>query len=163
MGLQSVRSRGHGVARGWPRRSAARPATRTARAVEAAQRNVEAAAARYQQLRAAASGPRSHIGLRTWQQLLLLTFGGGVVVGVLCLWLLATMYLGYSALLAVPVIAGPAALLVVRLRRTEPVRRPVVEDLVRAMRELREAEAAARRAHARNEPADVTHRDPAIG
>jgi hypothetical protein len=132
--------------------------------VEVAQHNVEAAATRYQQLRtAAASGPRARIGLRSWQQLLLLIFGGGMVLGVLCLWLLATMYLGYSALLAVPVIAGLAALLVVRLRRSEPVRRPVVEDLVRAMRELREAEAAARRAHARTEPGDVTHHDPAIG
>ena len=112
----------------------------------------------------AASGRLSHIGLRSWQQLLLLTFGGGMVVGVLCLWLLATMYLVHSALLAVPVIAGLAVLLVVGLLPgTEPARRPDVEDLVRAMRELREAELAARRAHARDEPADVTRRDPAIG
>ena len=154
MGLQSVNGRRHGVASGWPPRPPARPLVHGPRSVEAAEYKAQVAAARYEQLRAAAAaGPPARKALRNWQQLLLLIVGGGVVLGVLFLWLLATMYLGSIALLALPLIAGLAALVVVRLRREPPVQRPVVEDLVRAMRELREAEAAVRRAHARDEAA----------
>ncbi|OLT14108.1 hypothetical protein BJF78_20165 [Pseudonocardia sp. CNS-139] len=57
-------------------------------------------------------------------------------------------------------IAGLATLLVMRLqRRPEPVRRPTVEDLVRAVRDVREAEADVRRAEARadTEPVLLSH------
>ena len=154
MGLQSVNDRRDGVARGWPPRPPARRLAHGPRSVEAAEHKAQVAAARYEQLRAAAAaGPPARKTLRSWQQLLLLIVGGGIVLGMLFLWLLATMYLGYIALLALPLIAGLAAFVVVRLRREPPVRRPVVEDLVRAMREMREAEAAVRRAHARDEAA----------
>jgi hypothetical protein len=149
MGPQLSR-RGHGVAQAWPQPAAHRPAARPARAVKAAQHDVEAAAARYRELRAAAAAGPPRRALRSWQQLLLLVVGGGVVLGVVWLWLLATMYLGYVALIMLPVIIGLAAMIVARNREERAVRRPCVEDLVRAMRELREAEAAARRAHVRD-------------
>jgi hypothetical protein len=156
MGLQLAQNRGHSVARGWPRRSAAGPTARTARAVEVAEHNAEAAALHYQQLRAAAAAGAPPRGpLRSWQQMVLLVVGGGLMLGVLFLWLLTTMYLGYVALLALPVIAGLAAMVVVRARKSPTVRRPTVDDLVRAVRELREAEAAVRRAHARDGAAAV--------
>jgi hypothetical protein len=141
MGLQSSTRRRHGGVRVSPRSDA-----RTARALQVAEYRVELAASRYRQLRAAAGAPPPRQPLRTWQQLVLLVVGTGVLLGVLFLWLLATMYLGYVALIALFVIIGLAALVVVRNREEDMVRRPCVEDLARAMRELREAEAAVRRA-----------------
>lgn len=142
MGLQLAQNRGW-----WPRRSAAR----TAQAVQAAERDAEAAALRYQQLRAAAAaGTPLQSSLRSWQKMLLLVVGGGLVIGALLLWLLATMYLGYVAMLALPVIAGVVALIVVRVRRSRTRRRrPTVHDLVSAVQEMREAEATIQRARGR--------------
>jgi hypothetical protein len=149
MGLQSSHRRGHGVARARPRRVAPRADTRTTRTRQAAEHQVELAAARYRALRAAAAAGPPRKSLRSWQLLVLLVLGGGAGLGVLLLWLLATMYLGYVALIVLPVVIGLAALVVVRNREEHAVRRPCVEDLVRAMRELREAEAAVRRAQVR--------------
>jgi hypothetical protein len=160
MGEQSTR-RDRDAVRSRPRHAVPPPPARTTRALEVAERNAEAAAARYREVRAAAlSGAPPRRSLRSWQQLVLLVVGGGVMVGVLGLWLLATMYLGYVALIVVPVVVGLAVLVVVRSREAAAARRPCVEDLVRAMRELREAEAAVRRAQVREGPAaaspDVT-------
>jgi hypothetical protein len=154
MGLQSAE--GRDAADGRPRRPAASSAARTARALEVAEHNARMAAARCRELRAAAAGPPPRGPLESWQQLLLLIIGGGLILGVVCLWLLATMYLGYLVLFALPLIAGLATLLVVRLQRSQPsLRRPTVEDMVRAVREMHEAEADVRRAQARHDAADT--------
>jgi hypothetical protein len=81
--------------------------------------------------------------------MLLVVVGGGLLTGLLIMWLLATAYIGPAALLALPVMAGLAAgFVVLRRRRSQPVvrpHRPLVADLVRAAQEMHEAEAALER------------------
>ncbi|OLT14107.1 hypothetical protein BJF78_20160 [Pseudonocardia sp. CNS-139] len=91
MGLQSATGRG---AAARPRRQGDSSAVRTARALEDAEHDAQAAAARCEELRAAAAAvPAARGPLESWQQLLLLILGGGLMVGVMLLWLLTTMYL----------------------------------------------------------------------
>jgi hypothetical protein len=148
----SVRAVGMNVRRGLR----ARAQERTARRLQAAERAAEAAAARYRALRddAAAPAPTAEAGrprsLASWQQLLLLIVGGGVLVGMLMIWLLAAAYVGPLALLVLPLTAGSIWGYVVLRRRRPPApvvrrNRPTVADLVRATQEMREAEAAVER------------------
>ena len=84
----------------------------------------------------------------SWQQMLLLVIGGGIIAGLLAIWLLATAYLGPAALLALPAGAGlVAGFKALRRRRPQPAprRRPLVADLVRAAQEMHEAEAVVQR------------------
>jgi len=152
MGVSSRIEPGRAVGMTWQR---ARPRSddRAARQLQAAEHDAETAAARYRALKEAASAPASADGARgpmpSWQQMLLLVVGGGVLVGLLVIWLLATAYLGPAALLALPVGAGlVAGFIALRRRRPRPVaprRRPLVADLVRAAQEMHEAEAALQR------------------
>jgi Flp pilus assembly protein TadB len=160
MGLSS---RTETVGGTWRRASRAFTDDRAVRSVRAAERNVEAAAGRYQALRSAASevgagvegaAPRRRPSTpSTWQRLLLVVLGGGLLTGSLVMWLIATAYVGPVALLVLP----PTAALVVGfllLRRhrppaSRPRHRPVVADLVRAAQEVQDAEAALQRARAR--------------
>jgi hypothetical protein len=156
MGLSSRTKSGKAIGMTWQR---ARPRSeeRAARQLQAAERDAEAAAARYRALREATAAPASDSthgdGSRrpmpTWQQLFLLVVGGGLLTGLLIMWLLATAYVGPAALLVLPASAGLAAgFVALRRRRPEPVarrRRPLVADLVRAAQEMHEAEAALQR------------------
>jgi hypothetical protein len=154
MGLSSRTEFGEAVGMTW-QRPRPRSQDRAARLLQAAERDAEAAAARYQALREAAAAPVSaHVDgaarrpVPTWQQLLLLVLGGGSLAGLLVMWLLAAAYVGPSALLVLPAAGGLAAgLVVLRRRRPKPVsrRRPVVADLVRAAQEMHAAEAALHR------------------
>jgi hypothetical protein len=126
---------------------------RAARLLQATEQAAEAAAVRYRTLKEAAAAPVSADAGRgpmpTWQQMLLLVVGGGLLTGLLVIWLLATAYLGPAALLALPIGAGATAgFIALRRRRPPPVaprRRPLVADLVRAASEMHEAEAALER------------------
>ncbi|WP_345605570.1 hypothetical protein [Pseudonocardia adelaidensis] len=126
---------------------------RTARRLQAAERKAEGAAARYRALKEAAAAPTSGDGtwrpMPSWQQMLLLVVGGGILMGLLIIWLLATAYLGPASLLALPAAAGlVAGFIALRRRRPRPAtprRRPLVADLVRAAQEMHEAEAALQR------------------
>jgi hypothetical protein len=141
----------------WHRAHGARSRERSARLLQAAERDAEAAAARYRAMKEAAAAPisahRDGSGSRrpmpSWQQLLLLVVGGGLLTGLLMMWLLTTAYVGPAALLVLPVAGGMAAgVVVLRRRQPEPVvrrRRPLVADLVRAAREMHEAESALQR------------------
>jgi hypothetical protein len=162
MGLSS---RTAAVGATWRRALRARYEERVARSLRAAERNAEAAAARYQALRTAASeatacveGPPPRRPLSTWQQLLLLVVGGGLLLGLLVMWLLATAYVGPAALLVLPTSAGLVAAYIVLRRRhppaPRPLRRPVVADLVRAAQEMHAAEAALQRARERPDAAN---------
>jgi hypothetical protein len=134
-------------------RARSRSDDRTARLLQAAERDAEFAAARYRALKEAAAAPAPADGawrpIPTWQQMLLLVVGGGILVGLLVIWLLATAYLGPAALLALPAGAGLAAgFITLRRRRQAPAaarRRPLVADLVRAAQEMHKAEAALQR------------------
>jgi len=134
-------------------RTRTRADDRAARQLEAAERKADEAAARYRALKEAAAAPASGDGtwrpMPTWQQMLLLVVGGGILVGLLIIWLLATAYLGPAALLALPAAAGlVAAFIALRRRKPRPAtprRRPLVVDLVRAAQEMHEAEAALQR------------------
>jgi len=95
-------------------RARTRSEERAARQLEAAEREAEAAAARYRALKEAASTPVPADAvwrpLPTWQQMLLLVVGGGILTGLAIMWLLATAFLGPLSLLALPAAAGiPAA------------------------------------------------------
>jgi hypothetical protein len=146
------RGTGRAVVMTW-QRARSRSDDRTARLLQAAERDAEAAAARYRALKEAASAPASTDAawrpIPSWQQMLLLVVGGGILVGLLVIWLLATAYLGPAALLALPagagVVAGFIALRRRRPRPAAPRRRPLVADLVRAAQEMHEAEAALER------------------
>jgi hypothetical protein len=153
MGLSSRVENELAVGMTWQR---ARPRLddRAARRLQAAERDAEAAAARYQALREAAAAPASAHGdasrhpMPSWQQLLLLVVGGGLLTGLLVIWLLAAAYVGPAALLVLPAAAGVAAgIVVLRRRRPAPVvrHRPLVADLVRAAQEMHDAEAALQR------------------
>jgi hypothetical protein len=152
MGVSSRTEPGRAVGMTWQR---ARPRSddRAARLLQAAEQDAEAAGARYRALKEAATAPASGDGSRrpmpSWQQMLLLVVGGGLLVGLLVIWLLATAYVGPAALLALPVGAGLAAgFIALRRRRPRPVaprRRPLVADLVRAAQEMHEAEAVLER------------------
>ncbi|MFC5232091.1 hypothetical protein [Pseudonocardia zijingensis] len=141
-------------------RTRARPDDRLARLVEAAEHDAETAAARYRALKEASSPAATPEAdrppLPSWQQMLLFIVCGGVLTGLLLIWLLATAYLGPLALLALPAGAGIAAGVIAwRKRRPRPAgprRRPVVADLVRAAQEMHDAEAALERL--RQEAAD---------
>jgi hypothetical protein len=134
-------------------RARSRSDDRAARVLQAAEHDAEAAAARYRALKEAAAAPASANGDRrpmpSWQQMLLLVVGGGLLTGLTIIWLLATAYLGPAALLALPVAAGlTAGFIALRRRRPRPVaprHRPLVADLVRAAQEMHEAEAALER------------------
>ena len=134
-------------------RTRSRSDDRAARLLKAAERDAEAAAARYRALKEAATAPASGDGvwrpMPSWQQMLLLVVGGGILTGLLVIWLLATAYLGPAALLALPagagVVAGYIALRRRRPRPPAPRRRPLVADLVRAAQEMHDAEAALQR------------------
>lgn len=135
-----------------PRRE--RAAERAARHLQRAQRDAEAAAAHYRALREAAAAPaHGEAGtwrpMPTWQQLLLLVVGGGLLCGLLAIWFLAAAYVGPLSLLILPATAGLVWGVVVWRRRHRPVRprrrRPVVADLVRAAQQMHEAEAALQR------------------
>jgi hypothetical protein len=148
-------SRGKAVGVTWQRARPAHSDERAAWKLRAAERAAEAAAARYRELRIASSAagdaPLSRGPLPTWQQLLLLVIGGGLVAGLLVTWLLVAAYLGPAALLVLPAIAGLVAVIRALLRGHRPVartrcRRPLVADLVRATQELHDAEAALQRA-----------------
>jgi hypothetical protein len=123
---------------------------RAARLLQAAERDAETAAERYRALKEAAAAPAPANGERrpmpSWQQMLLLVVGGGLLTGLTIIWLLATAYLGPAALLALPVAAGlTAGFVALRRRRPQPIaprQRPLVADLVRAAQEMHEAEAA---------------------
>jgi hypothetical protein len=147
------RGSGRAVGMTW-QRARTRSDDRAARRLEAAERNAEAAAARYRALKEAAAAPPSADAgawrpMPSWQQMLLLVVGGGILTGLLAIWLLATAYLGPAALLALPAGAGlVAAFIALRKRRPRPPsprRRPLVADLVRAAQEMHEAEAALQR------------------
>jgi hypothetical protein len=143
---------GRAVDMTWPR-ARSRSDDRTARLLQAAERDAEAAAARYRALKEAAAAPASGDGtwrpMPSWQQMLLLVVGGGVLMGLLMMWLLTTAYLGPAALLALPATAGlVAGLIALRRRRLPPAaprRRPLVADLVRAAQQMHEAEAVLQR------------------
>ena len=146
-----VSSPGRAVGMTW-QRARSRSDDRTARLLQAAERDAEAAAARYRALKAAAAPASADAAWRpipTWQQMLLLVVGGGILVGLLVIWLLATAYLGPAALLALPAGAGlAAAFITLRRRKQAPTaarRRPLVADLVRAAQEMHKAEAALQR------------------
>lgn len=143
---------GRAVGMTW-QRARSRSDDRVARQLQAAERDAEAAAARYRALKEAAAAPTSGDGvwrpMPSWQQMLLLVVGGGVLTGLLMMWLLTTAYLGPLALLALPATAGlVAGLIALRRRRLPPAaprRRPLVADLVRAAQEMHEAEAVLQR------------------
>jgi hypothetical protein len=157
MGLSSRTDAGKAVGMTWQRAQRGRSRDRAARLLQAAERDAEAAAARYRALKEAAGAPTSaqqdgsgpRRPMPSWQQLVLLVIGGGLLTGLLMMWLLATAYVGPAALLVLPVAGGMAAgVVVLRRRRPEPVvrrRRPLVADLVRAAQELHEAEAVLQR------------------
>ena len=152
MGVSGRVGSGRTVGMTWQR---ARPRSddRTARQLEAAERTAETAAARYRSLKEAASAPAAGTGERrpmsSWQQMLLLVVGGGLLTGLMLIWFLANAYLGPAALLALPVGAGVVAGIHMLRRRhprpAPPRRRPLVADLVRAAQEMHEAEAALQR------------------
>ena len=157
MGLSSRTESGKAVDMTW-QRVRPRSEERAAQKLQAAQRKAEAAAARYRALREAAAAPApapapgdgttSRRPMPSWQQLLLFVVGGGILTGLLMMWLLATAYVGPAALLALPAVAGlVAGLVALRRRRQPPVarRRPLVADLVRAAQEMHDAEAALQR------------------
>lgn len=152
MGVSGRVGVGRSVGMTW-QRTRARPDERLARLVEAAEHDAEAAAARYRALKdASGSAPTADAGrppLPSWQQMLLFIVCGGVLTGLLLIWLLATAYLGPLSLLALPAGAGIAAGVVAWRKRhprpTGPRRRPVVADLVRAAQEMHDAEAALQR------------------
>jgi hypothetical protein len=154
MGLSSRTESGGAVGMTW-RRARTPSEERAARLLEAAERDAQAAAARYRALResvvepVAAHADGARRPLPTWQQLLLLVVGGGLLTGLLIMWLLAAAYVGPISLLVLPTAAGLAAgFVVLRRRRAEPVarrRRPLVADLVRAAQEMHDAEAALQR------------------
>jgi hypothetical protein len=143
---------GRTVAMTW-QRARSRSDDRAARLLRAAERDAEAAAARYRALKEAAAAPAPGDGARrpmpSWQQMLLLVIGGGILTGLLVIWLLATAYLAPAALLSLPAGAGVAAgFIALRRRRPRPAasrRRPLVADLVRAAQEMHEAEAVLQR------------------
>lgn len=157
MGVPSRTGPAKAVAMTWQRAQGARSQERAARLLQAAERDAEAAAARYRSLKDAAAAAASADGdpaarrpLSTWQQLLLLVVGGGLLTGLLIMWFLATAYVGPLALLVLPLSAGMTAGFIVlrRRHRPEPVvrrRRPLVADLVRAAQEMHDAEAALQR------------------
>jgi hypothetical protein len=134
-------------------RARSRSDDRAARLLQAAEHDADVAAARYQALKEAAAAPASGDEARhpmpSWQQMLLLVVGGGLLSGLLVIWLLATAYLGPAALLALPAGAGlVAGFVALRRRRPPPVaarRRPLVADLVRAAQEMHDAEAVLQR------------------
>ena len=146
------RESGRAVGMTW-QRARTRSDERAARMLRAAEQAAETAAARYRALKEAAAAPASADGswrpMPSWQQMLLLVIGGGILTGLLAIWLLATAYLGPAALLALPagagVVAGFIALRRRRPRPSAPRRRPLVADLVRAAQEMHEAEAALQR------------------
>jgi hypothetical protein len=146
------RESGRAVGMTW-QRARTRSDERAARMLHAAEQTAEAAAARYRALKEAAAAPAATDGswrpMPSWQQMLLLVIGGGILTGLLAIWLLATAYLGPAALLALPagagVVAGFIALRRRRPRPAAPRRRPLVADLVRAAQEMHEAEAAVQR------------------
>jgi hypothetical protein len=116
--------------------------------LRAAEDDADAAAARYRALRVAASesiacieGSAPRRPLSTWQQLLLLVLGGGLLTGFAIIWLLATAFVGPAALLFLPATAGLVAAYIVFRRRQAPRirRRPVVADLVHAAQEVKDA------------------------
>jgi predicted lipid-binding transport protein (Tim44 family) len=151
MGVSSRIEPGRAVGMTW-QRARSRSDDRAARQLQAAEHDAEVAAARYRALKEAAAAPASANGDRrpmpSWQQMLLLVVGGGILTGLLIIWLLATAYIGPAALLALPTAAGlVAGFIVLRRRRPQPVapRRPLVADLVRAAQEMHEAEAALQR------------------
>jgi hypothetical protein len=137
----------------WPQAGWGRSEERTSRKLRLAERAADAAAARYRELRAAASsggeGSAPRGPMPTWQQLLLLVLGGGLLAGLLMMWLLAAAYVGPAAMLVLPAVGGLVAAFIALRRRHRPppkVRRPLVADLVRATQELHDAEAALQRA-----------------
>src|SRR5438094_316424 len=152
MGLSSRVGTGRTVGMTW-QRAQPRSDDRTARLLEAAERDAEAAADRYRTLKEAASAPPTGNAERrpmpSWQQMLLLVVGGGLLTGLMLIWLLTTAYLGPAALLALPVGAGVVAgIRILRRRHPRPApprRRPLVADLVRAAQEMHDAEAALQR------------------
>lgn len=154
MGVSGRTEVGRSIGMTW-QRSRARSDDRIARLLEAAERDAEVAAARYRALKEDAVVPGSANGdvvrppLPSWQQMLLFILGGGVLVGLLFIWLLATAYLGPLALLTLPGAAGCAAGIVAWRRKhprpPAPRPRPLVADLVRAAQEMHEAEAALQR------------------
>ena len=151
MGLSSSTDPGTAVGMTW-QRTWPRSEERAARRLRAAEQDAEAAAARYRALREAASAPDSAPvdgswrPMPTWQQLFLLVVGGGLLTGLLVMWLLAAAYVGPATLLVLPATAGLAAgFVALRRRRPQPVTRrgrPLVADLVRAAQEIHDAEAA---------------------
>ena len=155
MGLSSRTESGKAVDMTW-QRVRPRSEERAARKLQAAERKAEAAAARYRALREAAAAPAPAPGdgtasrrpIPSWQQLLLFVVGGGILTGLLMMWLLATAYVGPAALLVLPAVAGlVAGFVALRRRRQPPVarRRPLVADLVRAAQEMHDAEVALQR------------------
>lgn len=156
MGVPSRTGPAKAVAMTWQRAQVARSQERAARLLQAAERDAEAAAARYRSLKDAAAAaacadgdPAARRPLSTWQQLLLLVVGGGLLTGLLIMWFLATAYVGPLALLVLPLSAGMTAGFIVLRRRHQPEpvarRRPLVADLVRAAQEMHDAEAALQR------------------
>lgn len=166
MGLSSRIESGKAVDMTW-QRVWPRSEERAARELQAAERKAEAAAARYRALREAATAPApapapgdgttSRRPMPSWQQLLLFVVGGGILTGLLMMWLLTTAYVGPAALLVLPAVAGlVAGFVALRRRRQPPVarRRPLVADLVRAAQEMHDAEAVLQRL--RDRQADLT-------
>ena len=152
MGVSSRTEPDRTVGMTW-QRARSRSDDRAVRLLQAVERDAETAAERYRALKEAAAAPASANGERrpmpSWQQMLLLVVGGGLLTGLTIIWLLATAYLGPAALLALPVAAGvTAGFIVLRRRRPQPVapqRRPLVADLVRAAQEMHDAEATLQR------------------
>ncbi|MGH8966139.1 MAG: hypothetical protein ACRDXB_12540 [Actinomycetes bacterium] len=150
---RGVSSRGETVGITWQRARRARSDEWVPRKLRAAERAAEVAAVRYRDLRAGTPAARERSGARgplpTWQQLLLLIVGGGMLSGLLVMWLLATAYLGPAAMLALPAAAGLVMGFRSWRRRHPPApstpRRPLVADLVRATQELHDAEAVLQR------------------